>query len=455
MKIPQTAEVRVLEYITRYELFSFTGKLYVGFSGGADSTALLLLLKKLCHKKIFAVHFQHGIRKKSADRDAKWCKNFCQQHNIDFTLHYLHVPERMKVGENLEAAARRMRLEYWQNIMGSDDVLALGHHNGDCLEELIIRLTRGANTSGITSLRAKRKIYNITIVRPMLSLSRMQIVEYLQQNNIIEWCEDPTNEKCDLLRNTIRHQWLPAVKEKVGHLRGIQSSLKALNDDADFLEKSALDWFMAMKNICQLRDVHPALFPRILRLWLGEQLGYDLIVSGKTLFRLQNELKKQRTEMVEIPLNDNISLLYQNNCLQLKKADLPELEKVSWNWQEQATLTLADGSKLQADLLQSATGLEGEGEFVELFDLMQMPATIMVRAKEDGDMLIPFAKKSPQKLKKIFSNAKIVSCKQKQYPVIIVNGNIVWLVPLRRAEFARSKPNEPCLRIRYIPSSIG
>ena len=116
---------------TRFE------KIYIGFSGGADSTALLLVMQKQAEKKNFsieAVHFEHGIRGKASCEDAKWCRNFCELRNIPFKQIDLHINHNCS---NIEATARRLRLNAWSNIVNSNnEAVVLGQHADDRIENL-------------------------------------------------------------------------------------------------------------------------------------------------------------------------------------------------------------------------------------------------------------------------------------------------------------------------------
>ena len=108
--------------------------LLIGFSGGADSTSLLLLAKRYQSELTYqleAVHFEHGIRGSESREDAVWCENFCRRHEIKFRRIDLSVPMRKLPGENLEGAARRMRLEHFRKLSmqyQQSAVIGLGHH---------------------------------------------------------------------------------------------------------------------------------------------------------------------------------------------------------------------------------------------------------------------------------------------------------------------------------------
>ena len=127
----------------------------VGFSGGADSTALLLLLEE-AFPCIEAVHLNHGLRGDAAAADEDWCRNFCRERGIPYVSVALNVPAKRCLGEGIEAAGRRLRLAYWRDTTNSECAVALGHHADDCIEDLLLRATRGANSGGLTPMRPRR-----------------------------------------------------------------------------------------------------------------------------------------------------------------------------------------------------------------------------------------------------------------------------------------------------------
>ena len=145
---------------------------WVGFSGGADSTALLLILWAQGIRPLTAVHFNHGLRENAADVDAEWCRNFCKTRDIPFLLHHLDIPGNRQPGEGIEAAARRCRLAAWAKLTKTDDAVVLGHQRDDAFEDLLLRLGRGANSSGLSPLRPERRVHELTFLRPLLQYRR-------------------------------------------------------------------------------------------------------------------------------------------------------------------------------------------------------------------------------------------------------------------------------------------
>ena len=138
------------------QLFArFSGcRLFCGFSGGADSTAALLLARKYQEKfryEPIAVHFNHHLRGEESDREAEAAELFAKKYEIPFLCIDLHLP----LDENLESAARNARLEEWKKLTSPQkSAVVLGHHADDRRENLLIRLCRGSNSWGLSSMRS-------------------------------------------------------------------------------------------------------------------------------------------------------------------------------------------------------------------------------------------------------------------------------------------------------------
>ena len=156
------------------------GDLFVGFSGGADSTAALLLTRELRDEldlRLTAVHFNHHLRGAESDAEALAAKQFSAQLNVDFLLIDLDVTPLP--GEGVEAAARRLRLCHWQRLVSPlpHAAVVLGHHAGDAAENLLIRIFRGSNASALAGMSPRSELGGVTILRPLLDLSRPEIEE--------------------------------------------------------------------------------------------------------------------------------------------------------------------------------------------------------------------------------------------------------------------------------------
>ena len=272
-----------------FERISFDniGEIFVGFSGGADSTALLLLLAREAGKhglKLKAVHFEHGLRGKESTADGLWCRQFCESRKIDYMEIPLNVKVKKKSGESIESAARRLRLEEWEILAGSQSSLvALAHNANDRIENVFIRLLRGSNVSGLTSLREIQKIGNLTFIRPILRYKRREIEDFLKTQGVTDWRTDSSNANNEYRRNFFRNSILPQISEKFPNAdSSILKSLHALEQDADFIGNAALEMYRSVKNSesidsAYIKAMHPSILVRFMRHWISEETNSDFI----------------------------------------------------------------------------------------------------------------------------------------------------------------------------------
>ncbi len=183
-------------------------RLAVGWSGGADSTALLLALKA-SGRAVSAWHIDHGWRPSSAREAAALAKQ-AQQWHIPFSSARLELaPKR-----NREAAARRERyaqFERWSNEYAIH-TLCLGHHRDDQAETVCMRLLQGAGAGGCRGMLRERRMGAMRIVRPLLHIAAHDLRQTLQQAGIV-WLDDPSNSDLDIWRNRIRHRLFPAMAQ--------------------------------------------------------------------------------------------------------------------------------------------------------------------------------------------------------------------------------------------------
>ena len=183
-------------------------------SGGADSTALAVLMAELRQNHGFEtvmLHVDHGIRPDSGD-DATFVRHLAQQLKMPFRCTRVTVVRRR--GESLEMAARRERLAFFAHMTKrlKLDAIATGHHADDVAETFLMRLARGSGPAGLAGLKQISKVDGITFIRPLLNLRDADLKSFLRQRDI-PWREDSTNADTSILRNKVRHVILPWLKE--------------------------------------------------------------------------------------------------------------------------------------------------------------------------------------------------------------------------------------------------
>ncbi|MEM1445673.1 MAG: tRNA lysidine(34) synthetase TilS [Planctomycetota bacterium] len=222
---PDFAKRRVLRVLTeslRHEAGVREGDgVLVGCSGGADSVALLRAMHALAPKRrwrlrVEAIHVQHHLREATAERDAAFVASLCQTLGVEFHRIDVHEPvaERM-TSRNLELRAREWRLAAYIDVAEKRGLrfVATGHHAGDQLETVLMRLMRGAGVSAMSGIAPARQLGpGVALVRPLLRLHPETLRQYLQGLDQ-SWQEDETNVDTTRLRAALRSSVSPALFE--------------------------------------------------------------------------------------------------------------------------------------------------------------------------------------------------------------------------------------------------
>jgi tRNA(Ile)-lysidine synthase len=209
----------------------------VGFSGGVDSTFLLLAIHQTLPSSIDlkAIHFNHNVSKHSQAWQ-KHCESICQQRGIPLQTVSLQFDSL----KNFESEARDRRLNHIQGSMAPDEIYAMGHHINDQVETFFMKLFRGAGLAGLSGMRSLSKFKHFYMWRPLLSLDKNDLRQTLVEQNI-DWIEDESNASTDYYRNQLRLKTLPPIYQEVPHLASriqattqvIQANLNVLNDYLD------------------------------------------------------------------------------------------------------------------------------------------------------------------------------------------------------------------------------
>ncbi len=448
--------------------------IYVGFSGGADSTLLLLELIKLkdffsTPLHITAVHFHHGLRD-NANKEAKWCQDFCEQHKVSFQLYYLDVPKYLEGKRNIEAVCRELRLKKYQEILADNSgVIALGHHQYDRYENMLMRIFRGGNLSSITSLRSEQWLHGMLFIRPLLDFTRSEIIKKLHNDyNITDYCCDESNNDDRFFRNFLRNKFFKKVFKKFPHTqKGIEHSLRYLEEDALFIETLAQEKLQKIltnnyENKISSDEFATLAKPlrfRVLSSYLQQMTGQHFFCDHNFFEQFNNLLNSNKRHKSNGEAKQ-LELVKNNYYLQLQN-NLFSIEKI---------VKLSETNELITHEIDISKSLKNYdcGSFgsykVELFDAKdegfaevshealnnhninkiyldaeKLPQKLLFRYWQHGDYIEPLGQNvsSKLKLKKLFADKKIPKKERYQIPLLITadGGDIIWVVSLRVSKF--------------------
>jgi tRNA(Ile)-lysidine synthase len=210
-------------------------KILAAVSGGADSLAMLHLLKTktgdsppFTQSKIYpqgienrkssilCAHINHHLRGTESDKDESFVADLCADWNIPLYIEQIDVRAyAAKEKLSIETAARQLRLEALEGIAHKTgcNYIATAHHKDDQAETVLFRLLRGTAFAGLAGIRPIREHNSLNWIRPMLNIRRSQIESYCRQNNIA-WRNDASNIETHYRRNWIRHKLLPYMQQQ-------------------------------------------------------------------------------------------------------------------------------------------------------------------------------------------------------------------------------------------------
>lgn len=261
------------------------GRVLLGLSGGLDSRVLLHMLvaaRRTFDFHLSALHVNHGISPNAEDW-ADFCANICAQDEIPFETVAVNVPRDAGLG--LEAAARAER--YSVLLDHEADAVMLAHHQDDQAETLMLQLLRGAGVKGLAAMgdishqRSAISGQHKAILRPLLGISRAQLLEYAEANDL-QWIDDESNLDLSYDRNFLRHHIFPELEQRFPACRKTMArSASHLAEAAELLEEIAREDAVKVVsdgklNLAELKQLSAPRAGNLLRYWVTETSGLSL-----------------------------------------------------------------------------------------------------------------------------------------------------------------------------------
>lgn len=433
---------KFLDFIHKNNLFD-KKKIMIAVSGGADSMSLLHFLMSIKEREnleIAALHFEHGIRGVESKEDAIFVENYCKQNDIPLFMGEGDVPKYAAENKlTLEMAARTLRYNFFDKILQSEnfDVIATAHHADDQAETVLLNLLRGSGIKGLAAMRPKRG----NIIRPFLTVTKAEILEYAKKHNI-EFRKDSTNNSVLYRRNRIRHELLPILKT---YQSAISEHLTILAEiagvESDYLDTLAKEKLFLLKkaNLEAFKQEPLALQRRIITVFLDENQILTDFTHIEEIRKIL--LKGMLGKRIEISKEIFAELSYNGlQIIRKNDKDIPsvKLKVPGLNILEDFKIKII--TKLIDKIPQRTFPNEYYADFDKLSD------DIAVRGRIDGDFIkLKFGKKS---IKKIFMEEKIERSRRSIYPIIFCGSQVLWIPNLRRSVLYR--PNKDTKHILYM-----
>ncbi len=408
--------------------FSFLtqSKILIAISGGADSVALT----HLCHQlnlNFSLAHCNFKLRDKESDADDLFVKQLAKSLNTKIHAIQFNTLEYSKTNKlSTQMAARKLRYDWFNELSAQYqyDYILTGHHADDNLETFFINLTRGTGLDGLLGIPQN----NNNIVRPLLSFSRIEILNFLNCNSL-KYREDSSNSSTKYLRNKIRIELIPILKQiSPNILESINTTQKHLNTSSqlvnDFIEtknkyiitsKTATHTEYCVDNIKKLNTVQAYLYAAFKNFGFTQWDDiYHLLdaQTGKFVLSKTHRLLKNRNTLILSKLNN----------------DAPKTSNVIINAFDTPISTPL--GVLNFDVISDKSIASTNANCIFL-DLEKLDLPLTVSKWEHGDFFFPIGMQGKKKLSKYMKDEKLSLIDKANVLVLKSQSDIVWVIGKR------------------------
>ncbi|KTD35917.1 cell cycle protein MesJ [Legionella nautarum] len=389
-------------------------RIFVGFSGGLDSTVLLhsLATYPSLLNQLTAVHIHHGISP-NAFAWQQHCQQFCKEYKIPLLTQQVEFERHA----NLEEKARQARYQAFANLLTTEDCLLLGHHLNDQAETLLLQLFRGAGIDGLAAMQTIKKFAQGVLLRPFLLYSR-EILESYARTQQLKWIDDESNLNTDFSRNYLRHKVLPILQQRwpavvtnlvrtTRHCQQAQTNL----DDLAKIDCPALSQSSTMLPLKSLKNLSHARLSNVLRVWL--KFNHIKLPSTLIFNRIISEVIEAREDAKpEVVWQEGCVRRYQQALYLLKNEPQGVLQPQNWSSFPQ-TLVINGLGRLQVKMTNK--GL-----------VLPTSAQIEIRFRQGGEFFHWHGQ--TKQLKKLFQEWHIPPWQRGSIPLLYVNRQLAVVI---------------------------
>ncbi len=426
---------QISDSIKLYSLIETGEGVIAGFSGGADSSVLVEVLNELSATlgfSLVAVHVNHMLRNDEADRDEEFCRVFCEQRGINFQSYSVDVSAVSKTGgRSLEDSGRRERYRIFNEVgiekFGSGRFkIAVAHNKNDLAETVLLNIARGSGLEGLKGIEFRRD----NIIRPMLDIDRDTIEIYCAANEI-SYMVDSTNYDTSYTRNSMRHVAMAALQEASGNnvVDKIFEMSMLIRAENDYINIQAQEFLRCGRpfELDKFNALHIALKRRVLRLAILELKGDTIDIesvhiddiikladkgaTGKKVCLtngLRAEVEYGKLKIYFDKDEEDFEVGGSLSCRILETKDISD-KNILLNYDIESNVQYFDLDKFSKNSFMNA-----------LPDLV-------LRRREEGDIISPHKFSGTKKVKKYLIDKKIPVRKRNDIFLVAYGKEIIWI----------------------------
>jgi tRNA(Ile)-lysidine synthase len=435
------------EHINSNFSFLYEKKLLIAISGGLDSVVLAHLCKSL-NLNFCLAHCNFSLRGKESDADEAFVTQLAKDLEVNLFKNTFQTEAFAKKEKlSIQLAARKLRYDWFETLLIEENLNAVltAHHADDNLETILINLSRGTGIDGLTGIPPQ----NNNIVRPLLPFTREEIKNYALSENI-KWREDSSNASTKYVRNKLRHDVIPILKEiNPDILQNITTTISNLNDTKSIVKES-LKAVLKRAIISKTKSETVYDISEFKKITEPKAYLHDIFkVFGFTAFNdIYDLLDAQTGKLVKSKTHQ---LLKNRETLILTELNSAAFKDVQFSKESEGITT--NVGNFQLDIVSQLPENKENNPLNTVFvDYELLNETLLVRNKLEGDYFYPIGMTGKKKLSKYFKDQKLSLIDKEKVLILCSNNQIVWVVNYRLdRKFKVSKTTKTILKITYTP----
>ena len=420
----------------------------VAVSGGVDSMVLLELLQRLPQTlcPVIEVALVNHCLRPEGQQELEYVRRYCDEHGLKF--HSLVWPKSQHPRAGVEEAGRNVRYRFFADVMADRKIklLLTAHHGDDQAETVLMKLIRGGDLRQLQGIAWQRPFQGSKLLlRPLLGFSKEQLYDYAKKIGL-QYFEDESNQSDDFLRNRIRHQVVPLLKQEepqfLAHVAAYQQQLT----DLLLLAKQSVEQLLAEAATEQGYDLAVWLSKTrvqkraMLRQLCSQKTG---AVNEQQLTELIKLLENAHRPQASLDLSGSVALIKSYSVFYLtEKCSLTSVTDETFVLSMGKWVTLSSTEKIglfEPDQVQ----LQASDDVLKVGASQQK---LGVRHRQPGDKLLTAS--GSQKVKKILIDQKVPNSQRDRVWVVCQKSNeVIWVVGHKKSDLSRPSVHD---KIHYI-----
>ena len=455
---------KIEQTINKYFLLENGDRVVVALSGGADSCALLLGLVCLAEThclKLVVAHFNHGLRHEESDRDEQFCRTLAQKYGLLFVTEKMCHPSIPK-GVSPEDFFRRERYRFLDKVAADygANKIAFGHHLHDQAETVLLNILRG---SGLDGLKGFLPMRENKYIRPLMEVSRKEINEFLSKDGF-EYRQDSSNNSMVYLRNKIRKELIPCLKEKYNPQieQNLVRMAEIIRRDNEFICGYVND-ILTSPHIQKkqnevsfsaeyFKTLHASLGYRLLKALL-EGLAPDGKGFSSSHIQSLADLVINSASGKEISLPCRLKVQKEYDRIVIKSDEIGKTRDYEYFMTIPGMIDL----KERRIILSAWRGTADDVDFNCIdriyFDGDKIKEPLSIRNRRNGDWFEPLGTLGSQKIKKLFIDRKIPRPERGRLALLADQESVIWIENMHLSDRVKVSPETKNVLILEINSS--